>query len=110
MFEFDNNKLYYSISEVAKHYDVNTSLIRFWEKEFDGFLNLKKNNKGNRFFTKENLTIFDLIYTLIKEKGYTIEGAKKKLKDEQKGTLDKEEIIKSLKEIREFLIELKKEI
>lgn len=73
-------KLYYSIGEVAKMYDVNTSLIRFWEKEFD-ILKPKKNKKGNRLFTNEDLKNIKVIFSLVKEKGYTLEGAKKKLKE-----------------------------
>ena len=73
-------KLYYSIGEVAKMYDVNTSLIRFWEKEFD-ILKPKKNKKGNRLFTNEDLKNIKVIFSLVKEKGFTLEGAKKKLKE-----------------------------
>ena len=73
-------KLYYSIGEVAKMYDVNTSLIRFWEKEFD-ILKPKKNKKGNRLFTNDDLKNIKVIFSLVKEKGYTLEGAKKKLKE-----------------------------
>lgn len=73
-------KLYYSIGEVAKMYNVNTSLIRFWEKEFD-ILKPKKNKKGNRLFTNDDLKNIKVIFSLVKEKGYTLEGAKKKLKE-----------------------------
>lgn len=69
------DKLYYSIGEVAKAFDVNISLIRFWEKEFP-ILNPKKNKKGNRFFTPEDIHNLKIIYYLVKEKGYTLDGAK----------------------------------
>ena len=74
------DKRYYKIGEVAKAFDVNTSLIRFWENEFD-VLKPKKNKKGNRLFTPEDLDNLKMIYFLVKEKGFTLEGAKNKLKE-----------------------------
>ena len=76
----DIDKLFYSIGEVAKKYKVNVSLIRFWEKEFD-ILKPKKNKKGNRMFTKKDMQNLDVIFHLVKERGFTLEGAKKKLKE-----------------------------
>lgn len=73
-------KLYYSIGEVADMFEVNTSLIRFWEKEFPS-IQPKKNKKGNRSFTPKEIEKIDRIYTLVKEQGYTLDGAKKALKD-----------------------------
>jgi DNA-binding transcriptional MerR regulator len=99
-------KLYYSIGEVAKIFDVNTSLIRFWEKEFD-IIKPKKNKKGNRFFTKQDIDHFHLIYHLVKERGMTLGGAKKKLKENKDDTLNNFEVIKSLNEIKSLLIEMK---
>lgn len=99
-------KLYYSIGEVAKMFNVKTSLIRFWEKEFD-VIKPKKNKKGNRFFTKQDIDNFHLIYHLVKEKGMTLTGAKKKLKENKDDTINNFEIIKSLEEIRRLLLELK---
>lgn len=72
-------KLYYSIGEVAELFSVNTSLIRFWEKEFD-VLKPKKNKKGNRLFTKDDVENLHKIYRLVKKEGYTLDGAKKMLK------------------------------
>lgn len=69
------DKLYYSIGEVAKAFDVNTSLIRYWEQEFP-ILRPKKNKKGNRYFTPEDLKNLKIIYHLVKEKGYTLDGAR----------------------------------
>ena len=69
------DKLYYSIGEVAKAFDVNASLIRFWEKEFE-IIQPKKNKKGNRLFTKNDIECFKNIYYLVKVKGYTLDGAK----------------------------------
>jgi DNA-binding transcriptional MerR regulator len=99
-------KLYYSIGEVAKIFDVNTSLIRFWEKEFD-IIKPKKNKKGNRFFTKQDIDNFHLIYHLVKERGMTLQGAKKKLKENKEDTLNNFEIVKSLSEIKNLLLEIK---
>lgn len=100
-------KLYYSIGEVAKTLNVNVSLIRFWEKEFE-ILKPKKNKKGNRMFTVKDYDNLKIIYHLVKERGFTLEGAKKKLKENKKDTTDNFEIISRLKEIRSFLVELKK--
>jgi DNA-binding transcriptional MerR regulator len=72
-------KLYYSIGEVADMFEVNTSLIRFWEKEFS-ILKPKKNKKGNRLFTVKDVKNLEKIYILVKIKGYTLDGAKKELK------------------------------
>jgi len=73
-------KLFYSIGEVANMFGVNTSLIRFWEKEFD-VIKPRKNKKGNRLFTKEDVENFHLIYNLVKVRGMTLAGAKKKMKE-----------------------------
>lgn len=81
--ETDIVKLYYTIGELSEMFDVNASLIRFWEKEFD-ILKPKKNKKGNRLFTPENIDNFKVIYNLVKEQGLTLEGAKKYLKDHKK--------------------------
>jgi len=79
--EFQLTKLYYSIGEVADMFDVNASLIRFWEKEFT-IIKPKKNKKGNRLFTPKDILNFNKIYNLVKEQGYTLEGAKLALKAE----------------------------
>ena len=73
-------KVYYSIGEVADMFGVNTSLIRFWEKEFD-VIKPHKNKKGNRQFTKADIDNFHLIYHLVKEKGMTLKGAQMKLRE-----------------------------
>ncbi|MFO7656390.1 MAG: MerR family transcriptional regulator [Bacteroidales bacterium] len=99
-------KLYYSIGEVAKIFNVNTSLIRFWEKEFD-VIKPKKNKKGNRFFTQQDIDNFHLIYHLVKEKGMTLNGAKKKIKENKEDTQDNFEVIKSLNEIKGLLLEIR---
>ena len=105
----DVDKLFYSIGEVAKKYEVNVSLIRFWEKEFD-ILKPKKNKKGNRMFTKTDIDNLDIIFHLVKERGFTLEGAKKKLKENKKDTIDNITIVNKLKEIRSFLTNLREEL
>ena len=102
-------KLYYSIGEVAKEFDVKVSLIRFWEKEFD-LLKPKKNKKGNRMFTKDDIKNIRIIHHLVKERGFTLEGAKKKLAENKEDTVNSVEIISRLKEIKRFLQDLSKEL
>lgn len=102
-------KRYYSIGEVAEAFEVNTSLIRFWEKEFD-VIKPKKNAKGNRKFTPEDVKNLELIYHLVKERGFTLEGAKIHLKEERKKTLDNFEIIRQLEGIKAELIKIKEQL
>jgi DNA-binding transcriptional MerR regulator len=97
---------YYNIGEVAKAFDVNTSLIRFWEKEFD-VLQPKKNAKGNRKFTPEDIKNLELIYHLVKERGFTLEGAKIHLKENKHKTLNKFEIIRKLETVKTELLKIK---
>jgi len=104
--EKETTKLYYSIGEVAKMFGVNTSLIRFWEKEFD-IIKPKKNKKGNRLFTKQDVDNFHIIFHLVKERGFTLEGAKNKLKGNKEDTVNNLEVVKSLTKVRDFLLELK---
>lgn len=101
------DKRYYSIGEVASAFKVNTSLIRFWEQEFK-VLKPKKNKKGNRLFTNEDVKNLQLIYRLVKEQGYTLEGAKKKLKEKQNKLLSTNEIIVKLEAIKQELINIEK--
>jgi DNA-binding transcriptional MerR regulator len=103
-------KLFYSIGEVAKMFNVNTSLIRFWEKEFD-IIRPKKNKKGNRLFTQADVDNFHIIYNLVKERGYTLQGVKSKLKENKKEeTTDNFEVVKTLKRIKDFLLEIKQQL
>ena len=102
-------KRYYGIGEVAKAFDVNTSLIRFWEKEFD-VLKPKKNAKGNRKFTPQDIMNLQLIYHLVKERGFTLEGAKTHLKEERKKTLSNFEIIQKLERIKAELEKIKNQL
>lgn len=102
-------KLYYSIGEVAEAFDVNTSLIRFWEKEFD-VLKPKKNAKGNRKFTPADIKNLELIFHLVKERGFTLEGAKTHLKENKQQTLNKFDLIRKLENIKAQLQELKDQL
>ena len=115
--ETDTVKLYYTIGEVSEMFDVNTSLIRFWEKEFD-IIKPKKNKKGNRLFTPEDIDNFKVIYNLVKEQGLTLDGAKKYLKENRKTVKHEMKIEKNqfseiefkLKGIRNKLQELQSKI
>ena len=102
-------KRYYKIGEVAKAFSVNTSLIRFWEKEFDA-LKPKKNAKGNRKFTPEDIKNLKFIYHLVKERGFTLEGAKTHLKEEKQKTLSNFQIISKLEGIKEQLTKIKEQL
>ena len=102
-------KRYYKIGEVARAFGLNTSHIRFWEKEFD-ILKPKKNKKGNRLFTQEDIKNLKLIYHLVKEKGFTLEGAKGKMKESPKRIKDNQDIITRLESVKAELIKIKNQI
>ncbi|PCI09246.1 MAG: transcriptional regulator [Flavobacteriaceae bacterium] len=102
-------KRYYKIGEIAKAFGVNNSLIRFWENEFD-ILKPKKNKKGNRLFTATDLQNLKLIYHLVKEKGYTLDGAKKKMKQNPDGVVNNHEIILHLEKIKQELTNIKNQL
>jgi len=107
--EFKIEKLYYSIGEVAQMFDVNTSLIRYWETEFS-ILKPKKNAKGDRMFRQKDMENLKLIFHLVKERGYTLEGAKKTMKEGGANLEKNYEVIESLSRIRNFLAELRDEL
>lgn len=102
-------KRYYKIGEVAKAFSVNASLIRFWEKEFE-IIKPKKNAKGNRLFTPNDIENFKLIFRLVKEKGYTLEGAKQKLKENPDRVMKNHQIISRLEAIKLELIKIKNQL
>lgn len=102
------DKLYYSIGEVAKAFDVNTSLIRYWEQEFP-IIKPKKNKKGNRYFTPEDIKNLQIIYHLVKEKGYTLDGAKIALTTNSKIS-ETITIIDRLEFVKAELLKLKKSL
>lgn len=102
-------KRYYKIGEVAKAFNVNASLIRFWEKEFD-IIKPKKNAKGNRLFTSEDIKNFKLIFSLVKERGFTLDGARQKLKKNPEVTYSNQEIITRLEAVKAELIKIKNQL
>jgi DNA-binding transcriptional MerR regulator len=102
-------KRYYSIGEVAKAFEVNASLIRFWEKEFE-VLQPKKNAKGNRKFTPQDIKNLELIFHLVKERGFTLEGAKLHLRENKTKTLTQYEVIRKLEFIKSELLKIKDEL
>jgi DNA-binding transcriptional MerR regulator len=110
-------KLFYSITEVAEQFKVNASLIRFWEKEF-AFLKPRKTAKGNRRYTKKDIENIRLVYHLVKEKGFTLQGAKDKLKEKptqdtrtkNQDTTKNAKVIENLNKLKSFLQELKAQL
>ena len=107
--EKEIEKLYYSIGEVAEIFTVAPSLIRFWESEFD-IIKPKKNRKGNIQFTKEDIDNVRTIYHLVKEKGFTLQGAKEMLRNDSQAVKDKMEMLDSLRNVRKFLVELREKM
>ena len=104
--EKEIEKLYFSIGEVSEMFSVAPSLIRFWESEFE-IIKPKKNRKGNRQFTKEDIDNVRTIYHLVKEKGFTLQGAKEMLRNDSQSVRDKMEMMDSLKRVRTFMVELR---
>ncbi len=100
-----SEKVYYSIGQVASMYDVNTSLVRFWEKEFD-VLKPHKSKKGTRYFTQQDMRYFHMIYHLVKEKGYTLQGAKEELKADFDRLEAKVLALQTLQKTKDFLLQL----
>ena len=107
--EKEIEKQYYSIGEVAAMFEVAPSLIRFWETEFD-VLKPRKSKKGNRLFSPKDIENLRLVYHLVKERGFTIQGAREVLKNQSVQIKDKVEIIQSLEKVREFLVGIKNQL
>ncbi|HLW20208.1 MAG TPA: MerR family transcriptional regulator [Cyclobacteriaceae bacterium] len=107
--EREIEKKYYSIGEVAEMFNVATSLIRYWEGEFDS-IRPKKDKKGNRRFTKEDIAQIRLIYHLVKEKGYTLQGAQESIKKDLHLAMDKAEMVNRLYQIKGFLMEIRDQL
>jgi DNA-binding transcriptional MerR regulator len=107
--EREIEKLYYPIGEVAEMFDVNTSQIRFYEKEFD-VLQPKKNAKGNRLFRIEDIETLKIIFNLIKDKGFTLQGAKDFLKKNKNEAVEQQKVIDSLQKIKSFMLGLRDQI
>lgn len=106
--EFDGQKQYYAIGEVARLFKVNTSHIRFWTNEFK--LKVRTTRKGDRLYTPEQIKELKAIYHLVKERGYTIAGAKTKLKEKRKTTIESVSLKESLLQLRDKLTQIKKEL
>ncbi len=104
--EKEIQKKYYTIGEVADKFGVATSLIRFWEGEFD-IIKPKKNRKGNRQFTKEDIDNVQVIYHLVKEKGFTLQGAREFLKENNSNVKDKLDTLERLKKVKSFLLDIR---
>jgi DNA-binding transcriptional MerR regulator len=108
--EENADKLFYTITEVAGMFNVNASLIRFWEKEFE-VLKPRKSNKGNRLYTKKDIENLRVIYHLVKEKGFTLQGAKEKIKEKPVESYNKNlEAIEKLQRIKTYLLDIKKRL
>jgi len=107
--ERDINKMYYTMGEVTEMFSVNASQIRFYEKEFD-ILQPKKNKKGNRLFTPEDIENLKIIFNLVDEKGFTLKGAKEHLKNNRSGVKENQKIIDSLEKLKGFLVNLVQEL
>lgn len=101
-----NQRLYFSISEVAQMFDINESTLRFWEKEFD-IIQPRKTTKGTRFYKQEDIDAVRLVFHLVNERGMTLAGARQKLKDNRETTVRQEEIVNRLKQIKEELLSMK---
>lgn len=107
--EHDITKRYYTMGEVTEMFDVNASQIRFYEKEFD-ILRPKKNKKGNRLFTPEDVENLKIIFHLVKEKGYTLQGAKDHLKSNKSEVKENQKVIDSLERLKTFLLQVKEQL
>lgn len=107
--EGEIEKRYYTIGEVARMFEVNTSLIRFWEKEFD-VLKPKKNKKGNRLFTQKDVENLKIIYHLVKERGFTLKGAQTKMRQNMEDIARTTQVVEKLRNIKQALLEIRKEL
>jgi DNA-binding transcriptional MerR regulator len=107
--ERDIEKQYFTIGEVAAQFNVAPSLIRFWETEFEE-LRPRKSKKGNRLYTPQDIDIFRTIYHLVKERGYTIPGAREMIRQRGPQLKEKIDVIQSLEKVRKFLVTMKKEL
>lgn len=105
---FDEKRLFYSIQEVADHFAVNVSLLRFWEKEFEN-IHPKKTAGGTRQYTREDIREVEIVYHLVKEKGMTLDGARQTLKSSKDEEVKRAEAVARLTEIKKELLLLEAE-
>lgn len=103
-------KLYYSIGEVAEMFNVPETLLRYWEKMFPEQITPKKAGRGVRQYKKEDIEDIRIVYHLVKEKGMTLAGAKQVLKKNKTGTVQSAEVVERLRNIREELVKMRKEL
>ncbi|PVH24759.1 MULTISPECIES: MerR family transcriptional regulator [Sphingobacterium] len=104
--EREINKLYYTMGEVTSMFDVNASQIRFYEREFD-IIQPKKNKKGNRLFTQEDISNLKIIFNLVKDKGYTLQGAREFLRQNKNEAKENQRVVESLEKLKHFLLEVR---
>ena len=102
-----NDKMYYTIGEVAEMLGESTSLVRFWSQKFPDFIKPVRNKKGNRLFTTSDVENYKIIYHLVKERGMTLEGAEKRMSNNREGTDKSVDVVAVLTRIREELIEIR---
>jgi DNA-binding transcriptional MerR regulator len=102
-----NDKMYYTIGEVAELLGESTSLVRFWSQKFSDFIKPVRNKKGNRLFTASDVENYKIIYHLVKERGMTLEGAEKRMTDNREGVDKSMDVISSLNRIRMELLEIR---
>jgi DNA-binding transcriptional MerR regulator len=102
-------KLYYTMGEVTQLFDVNASQIRYYEREFE-ILQPKKNKKGNRLFSPEDVENLKIIFSLVKEKGFTLQGAKDHLRNNKSEVKENQKVIDSLERLKQFLLEVKEKL
>jgi len=105
-----DKKVYYRIGEIAESLQVNTSLLRYWEKEFEQFISPLRNKRGVRLYTAAEFETFTRIHTMVKIEGLTLKGAREKLIHDKKAFKEKDDVIRTLSNMRDFLTELKKQI
>ena len=104
------DKLYYTIGEVAEILGESSSLVRFWTNSFSRYLKPKRNAKGNRLYTQEEIEVLKQIHLLVKVQGMTLDGAAKKMSSDKKAVDGKVKVLESLKSIREQLVEVRKSL
>jgi DNA-binding transcriptional MerR regulator len=108
--DYKITKLFWTITELAEMFDVTASLLRLWERQFEILKPRRINSRGDRKYSKEDIEHFKLIYHLVREKGYSIPGAQAKLKELKNDSVNNEQIVLTLRAVREFLIELRANI
>jgi len=104
--EREINKLYYTMGEVTTMFDVNASQIRFYEREFD-IIQPKKNKKGNRLFTQDDIANLKIIFNLVKDKGYTLQGAREYLRTNKSEAKENQRVVDALEKLKSFLLEVR---